>query len=224
MTAATATPVGEEQLRQQIEKEVRENLQAQFVKEIADFKQQLSAQNDAAMQTVLAEFREQQKPPSEEDIRTLLSQEYLTFDVEIPWDAPNSGGVTRTFTIRELPQAVEKRFYKTFKDQLLPRASDIGALAFEIAEGDVAKKLKSLLEAIDPAFDLMADAVVMILNPRGQEKELTREWVQENLSSYRQWNIINAQIMVNKLRDFFSQLSRGSKGMQTTLGRAGIRN
>lgn len=224
MTAATATPVGEQQLREQIEKEIRENLQVQFVKEIADFKQQLSAQNDAAMKVVVEDFRKQQTPPTEDEIRTLLSQEYLTFDVEVPWDSVDSNAGTRTFTIRELPQAVEKRFYKTFKDQLLPKASDIGALAFEIVEGDVAKKLKTLLEAIDPAFDLMADAVVMILNPRGQEKEITRDWVQDNLSSYRQWNIINAQIMVNKLRDFFSQLSRGSKGMQTTLGRAGTRN
>lgn len=212
---ATKTEPAVEHLREEIEQEVRARYDAKFVKEIEDFKQKLQLENDSALQAVIKEFKDSQKPPSEEDTRKLLQQEYLTFTVEIPWASETSTEAVRSFTIRELPQSVEKKFYKNFKEQIIPRASDLGALSFDMVEGDVGEKIKKLLETLDPAFDLMADAVVMILNPRGKEKEITREWVQDNLSSYRQWNIIYAQIQINRLRDFFSQLSRGSKGTMT---------
>ena len=207
-----------EHLRNQIETEVKGRYDARFVRDIGEFKQKLQSENDAALQEVIKEFKKSQTPPSQDEIRLLLSQEYLTFDVEVPWESETSTEKIRKFTIKELPQSVEKKFYKNFKETILPRASDLGALAFDMLEGDVGLKIKKLLETLDPGFDLMADAVVMILNPRGKEKDITREWVQDNLSSYRQWNIINAQIMINRLRDFFSQISRGSSGMTTTLG------
>jgi len=220
---ATAQDISVEQLRINIESDVKGRYEAKFVKDIEDFKERLRIENDQALKVVIDEFKESQKPPSLEEVSKLLSQEYLEFVVEVPWvyesGSPNgSSETTRKFTIRELPQSVEKKFYRKFKGELIPRASDLAALTFEIAGGDAGKKLISLLETLDPGFDLMADAVVMILNPRGAEKEVTREWVQENLSSYRIWNIIYAQTQINRLRDFFSQLSRGSKGMTTTLG------
>lgn len=225
---ATATPVTDTQsaeyLRVEIEKEVQGRYAAKFAKEIEDFRTKMQADNDAALQRVIDDWKAQQQPPTVEEIHTLLSQEYLTFPVVIPWESETSTEKERTFTIRELPQSIEKKFYKNFKEQVISRASDLGALTFDMLEGDVGAKITKLLEVLDPAFDLMADAVVMILNPRGKEKEISREWVQENLSSYRQWNIIYAQVQVNRLRDFFSQLSRGSKGMTTTLGQVRTRN
>ncbi len=225
MTTA-ATPVTDA-IRQDIEKEVRSLYEAKFAKEVSDFKRDLGAQNETAIQEAIKEFRDSQKPPSEDEIRKLLNQEYLEFEVQIPWDDPpvplpegtGTENATRTFAIRELPQRVEKAFYKQFKEKLIPRASDLGALTFELLEGDVGKKITSLLETFEPTFDLLAEACVMILDPRGKEK-ISKDWVQNNLSSYRQWNIIYAQIQVNRLRDFFSQLSRGSKGMTTNLGAA----
>jgi len=38
--------------------------------------------------------------------------------------------------------------------------------------------------------------------------------VQENISSMRQWNIIQAQVEANKLRDFFSKLSQSGQQIQ----------
>jgi len=202
-----------EHIRAEIEREVKATYEAKFVRDIEEFKGKLRQENDAALKAVIDEFKASQTPPSEEDVRKLLTQEYLTFDVEVPW-----GEGKKNFTIGELPQKIEKRFYKTFKEQIVSRASEIGAIAFNMMEGDVAKKLTTIAEALDPTFDIMADAVVMILNPREQIKEINREWVQDNLSSYRQWNIIYAQFQVNRLRDFFSQVSRGSKGMIPNLG------
>ena len=216
--ATTAETISVEQLRASIEQDTKATYDAKFVRDIEAFKDRIRIENEEALQVVINEFKKEQKPPSEDEIRKLLSQEYLTFDVEVPWESANSADRTRKFVIRELPQSVEKKFYRKFKMELIPRASDLGALSFDMLGGDAGKKIVTLLETLDPAFDLMADAVVMVLNPREKETEITRDWVQENLSSYRQWNIIYAQVQINRLRDFFSQLSRGSKGMTTNLG------
>jgi hypothetical protein len=223
--ATAGETISVEQLRAGIEADIRSTYEAKFVRDIGIFREKMRLENDQALQKVIEEFKASQKPPSEEDVRKLLSQEYLTFEVVLPWEdeTETSTAQTRTFVIRELPQSVEKKFYRQFKEQLIPRASEIGGLAFAEVDGDVAKRLKSILEAIDPAFDLMAEAVTMILNPRGKDKIVTKDWIQDNISSYRQWNIIYAQIQINRLRDFFSQISRGSKGM-TILGAAPTQN
>jgi hypothetical protein len=215
----TATPVTD-QIRQDIEKEVKELYQAKFAKEISDYRQELNAQNEKAITQAIDEFKKSQQPPTEEEIRTLLSQEYLTFTVKIMMEDKDTGKEKeREFVIRELPQKMEKAFYKQFKDRLLPRAQEFGELTFELLGGDVGKKITSLLETFEPTFDLMAEACSMILDPKKKES-IDAQWVQDNLSSYRQWNIIYAQMQVNRLRDFFSQLSRGSKGMMTNPGAA----
>lgn len=213
----TATPITDV-LRQEVEKDVRAIYEAKFAKEVADTKQQLTEQNTIAINQAIEEFKKSQQPPSQEEIAQLLNQEYLEFSVVVPWEGEAAVDGKRTFAIRELPQIVEKKFYAQFKNSILPKASELGALTFELLEGDVGKKITSLLETFEPTFDLMAEACVMILNPRGKEKELTKEWMQLNLSCYRQWNIIYAQVEVNRLRDFFSQLSRGSKGMTMNRG------
>jgi len=207
----TATPVTDA-IREEIRKDVIAELEGRAAKELADLKKQLEEQNQLAIDQAIAEFRAEQKPPSQEEISTLLSQDYLEFKVTIPWEKE-----TRIFTITELPQRMEKKFYAKFKEELIPRAGDVAALTYDLLSGDTGNKITALLNAFEPSFDLMAEACVMILNPRNKEEAITKEWVQDNLSSYRQWNIIYAQIQVNRLRDFFSQLSRGSKGMGMTL-------
>jgi Zn-dependent M16 (insulinase) family peptidase len=215
--ATTETPIVDS-IRAQVEKEISAQYEAKFTKEIADYQKKLSDQNEEAIQKAIAEFREEQKPPSQESISQLLSQEYLTFKVKLPVEDEEGKPVEKEFTIGELPQRAEKIFYRKFKEQIIPRAADVGALTFEILEGDVAKKITSALESFEPTFDLMADACVLILNPKNKYGYLNKEWVQDNVSSYRQWNIIQAQVQVNRLRDFFSQLSRGSSKVTMNLG------
>lgn len=209
-----------EYIQAEAEKKAKEQYSAQYVKDIAAYKEQLRSENDVAIQQAISEFKKSQEPPKPEEIQQLLSQEYLSFKVQIP--DPKDETKEREFTIKELPQRAEKAFYKKFKDELIPRASDLGALTFEILGGDVGQKITSLLNTFEPTFDLLAEACVLILDPK-KTGDVTKEWIQDNLSSYRQWNIIIAQTQVNRLRDFFSQLSRNSSGIPTNLG-VGIRS
>src|ERR1019366_7347692 len=97
--ATTAETISVEQLRASIEQETKATYDAKFVRDIESFKDKLRLENDAALQQVINEFKEGQKPPSEDDIRKLLSQEYLTFDVEVPWESETSTERTRKFVI-----------------------------------------------------------------------------------------------------------------------------
>jgi hypothetical protein len=219
--ATSTTPIVDE-VRKTVTTEMQAEYEARFAKEIVEFKEKLEGENKIAIDAAIADFKKSQQPPSPEEITTLLNQEYLKFKVTVPWDEPADGSegeadATREFVIQELPQKTEKKFYKMFKEVLIPRAEDIAAITFELLEGDAGKKIIAVLETFDPTFDLMAETCVMILDPKGKNS-ITMQWIQNNISSYRQWNIIYAQVEVNRLRDFFSQLSRSSKGMPTNLG------
>ena len=79
------------------------------------------------------------------------------------------------------------------------------------------QKAKAFLELFDESFDMLADAVVMCLNPFGRKKLVDRDWVQNNIGSDRQWSIVTAQIEVNRLRDFFSKVSQSGQRTMTTM-------
>ena len=181
-----------------------DKLEAELAKSMNAYRIELATANAKMIQEELERIRKDFGPPKLEDIQKLLDQEYLTFTVLVPWPGEEK---KREFTIQELPQSVEKKFYKQIKSQLLPRAKELAALSFEVLEGKVEDKISAILEAFDPSFDILAAGVVLILNPRGETKEITQEWVQDNISSSRMWNILEAQMQVNRMRDFFSRLS-----------------
>lgn len=165
------------------------------------------------LQAYYEEWKKEQKPPEPEDIQVLLDQEYETFT--LPVDVMNIVDNTverRTFVIRELPQAIEKKFYRQFKVNLLNKISELEALVQSEMDTTFENKVKAGLNLFDESFDVMADAVVMILNPFGN-KDIDRAWVQNNICSDRQWRIIEAQMKVNRLRDFFSKVSTSSQNM-----------
>src|SRR5882724_137144 len=160
--STTEMPITDK-IRAEVEAEIKAIYEAKWVKEVADIRQKLTDQNEIAIQKAIEELRAELKPPSKEDISQLLSQEYLEFKVDIPWSDPPEGSDanlvgseahTRTFVIRELGQSKEKAFYKKLKEQIIPRAADIGSLTFELLEGDTAKKIISAIETFEPAFDL----------------------------------------------------------------------
>jgi hypothetical protein len=55
----------------------------------------------------------------------------------------------------------------------------------------------------------MAEGCVICLNPKGTLAWLDVKWVKDNVSSERIYNILLAQVELNKLRDFFSHLFQG---------------
>ena len=155
----------------------------------------------------LQEIEKSRKPPTKEEIQTLLDQEYLTFQLTLV-----ISGKKKEFTITELPQEAEKKFYKQFKTQLMDKASDLVALTQATMDQGMEAKMKAFLDSIDYSMDVLAEACALVLNPRDEDEEITNKWCQKNISSTRMWNIVKAQIEVNRLRDFFSQLSQS--GMQ----------
>lgn len=164
------------------------------------------------------QWKEEQKPPTDDQIQLLLNQEYASFNLQVEFNGEDDTLQTTTFVIRELPQSAEKKFYKQFKDKVLTKAGSLEALTQATMDRPFEEKAKAFLDLFDESFDMLADAVVICLNPFGKDKKVTRDWVQNNISSHRQWQLVEAQIRVNRLKDFFSKLSQSGQSTQTMLG------
>jgi len=188
----------------EIEKEYHDRVEAETTA--------LKEDNRKMMESAIDQWRKEQKPPDQEDISKVLNQEYLTFTVKLPW-----GSETKEFVIHELPMGTERKIYSLIRDKLLPRLKDIQLV--DLQQGDIEEQAKALFNVLDPAMDILSEAVAIVLNPRGQEPTVTSQWVQDNLSSYRIWNILTAQMEVNRLRDFFSGVSLSSRRGTMSLAR-----
>lgn len=204
----------------EIESRLRSELNAENAKKFSEVREQLVAQNQEALQKELEEFKKSLEPPTKEQIADLLNQEYITFTVAL-LVADGEQAVERKFTLRELPMAKEKQFFDRVKAEIVPRARQLGEMSFEILDGDVAQKIKSAIETFEPTFDLLCEACAIALNPN-KKGNVDMEWVKENISTYRIWTILRAQLEIQRLRDFFSQLSQGSRGT-TMMTRAATR-
>jgi len=227
VTGATTEDVQETlaEYKARIRKEIREETELHFkelhlvwkAKDLADLEQKMDQQVQEGVQKLFDKWQEEQKPPTPEQIEQLVKQKYATFSVELEIEDPEKDDVfvTRSFTIRELPQTVEEEFYEIFKHQLQEHMGEINALAQKTMGNTVEEKVKAVLELGTGGFKVMAELVKIILNPRGKKTDITTEWVQNNVSSMRMWNIIQAQVEANKLRDFFSKLSQSGQTIQT---------
>ena len=195
-----------------LEARIEEKYRKQFIEDSEKFKDELRKQNETAIKQTIAEFKKRMEPPTKEDIKKLLDQEYVEFTIVIPYKSSKEGAKTvkRTFTIRELPQAIEKKFYSRVKDKLTPLAEEVANLSINLVEGDAARKIVSILDSFEPLLDVMAYAATLALNPYGEDEDITEEWVRETLSSTRIMQIVTAQGEANRMRDFFSLVSRKS--------------
>lgn len=201
-----------EVIRQEVRKEFEEKLEIWKGKELADLKAQQDKEIQEQVATLFKKWLDEQKPPSLEDVKVLLEQEYAEIPIKLGV-GENEDGSTKfqTFMIRELPQAVERKFYRQFKDRIKEKGPLLSAYIQKNMDQPFEKQMEGFLETFDGAFDVLADAVVLILNPFGKKADITTEWVQTTISSNRQYSIILAQIEVNRLRDFFSRLFRSGQ-------------
>jgi len=172
------------------------------------------------LQEYIKKVEEERKPPEPGDIQKLLDQDYETFSIPIHcYDDETGESKQVTFTVRELPQSVEKRFYRQFKGKIIDKLQMLEAFTQAGIDKPFEDKAKSFLELFDESFDMLAEAVVLVLNPFGKVQRdgvlITKEWVQNNISSDRQWRIVEAQLKVNRLRDFFSKVSTSGREMMT---------
>lgn len=186
-------------------------------RDLAELEKKMDEQVQAGMEKKFEEWKEQQKPLTKEQIQELVSQAYVTFDVKLfaaPPDNPDGEESEMTFTIREVPKSVEEKFYAAFKKGLLDNLPKLNALQQANMDKTYEEKMRAMLEAIDGGLDLMSRLCAIVLDPKGK-KGITEKWVSDNLASSRQWNIIQAQLEANRLRDFFSKVSQSGQTIQT---------
>lgn len=211
------------QERDDAEKHFKELLEIWKATELADLDEKMSFQIQKDVQELVDKWIAEQGPPSKDQIQVLLDQEYATFPLKVRVEDTSDNPATETgytemeFVITELPQTIEKEFFKKFKKQILDLAPQINAWVQSNMDKSVEDRVRGFLETVDGGMELMAEAVVLVLNPRGKKAYVTKEWVQFNVSSLRQWNILQAQLDASKLRDFFSRVSRSGREIQTTI-------
>jgi len=217
------------QLRAKLEEEISAKLRVQFRAEYemllgmwkeGELKEAQKAAEQVALDAVKKlheKYIEEQKPPSDAEIQKLLSQEYVEFNLQI---TAHINGTTREehFVIRELPQEAEIKLYSIFINKVISKVSLLQTFTQEGIDKPFEERVNSYLGLFQEFPDLMANSVVVILNPFEDRKDVDRSWVQRNISSNRQWNIIEAQIKVNRIKDFLSRLSQSGQSTQTMLG------
>lgn len=228
--ATTEAPVLElnaEELERKIRAEVKADYEGRLAawkaKELADLEDEQRNVIAEELQKLQQKIQEEQKPLTKEAIQQLVDQEYAEIAIKLPVTREDDGSTQyQTFVVRELPQAIERKFYRQFKDRVKDKGNQLGAFAQKSQEEPFEKTIISFLETFDGAFDILTDAVSIILNPFGKTKDVNgkvidSEWVSLNVSSNRCYSIILAQVEVNKLRDFFSRVFASGQKAQTIL-------
>ena len=200
--------------RDELEKKIREELEVEYnarlESQVKDISDKLQENNQKIMTEAVEKIRKEMAPPSSSDVQKLLEQEYEEFTVEVL----GRNKQTKVFTIKELPQKVEKKIYKKIRDVLVPFSTELAAISMNLLEGDGAKKIVQIMNTFEPMLEVMLGIATICLNPYGEDPDVTEDWVAENLSSTRIAKVVTAQIEGKRMRDFFSLLFRGSRLMR----------
>ena len=191
--------------------EVRKELEVEYIKHRTEFETSLSEQNKATIAAALKDWEEKQKPLDSADIATLLRQEYTEFT----FDVPIRGGEPKTFTLQELPQALELKFMKMLKTKLVPVIKELASTGFSIEMSESAiDQFQKILDSAPGVLSSVTELIPMCLDPWEEDDEITADWVRAHMSSYRIQTVLIGQIEVNKIRDFFSNGYRISKNLR----------
>ena len=174
--------------------------EAKKARELKSLTDQLTAENTKLIEGELQKLRDANKPPSQDQLNQLLSQEYITFPLKIK----ERGGQTereKEFTIRELPQAVELKFLKIIQKTLVPRLKEFSSIDWNAGMSNV-EKLQRVIDTVPEGMDMLADLAAIALDPY-EADGINKTWVQANLSSNRIMAVIQSQVVAGRFRDFF---------------------
>jgi hypothetical protein len=205
------------ELEQKLRTEYEGKFEVWKAKELATLREEDDKKIQDEVKKLFDKWQRDQKPPSLEEIKTLLEQEYAEVTIKIPVYNDEDEKEEQLFVIRELPQSIEQKFYKQFKDRVKQKGPELAAFTQRNIDQSFEKQLSAFLETFDGAFDVLADAVLLILNPKGKKTHVDVKWVQENISSNRMYSIILAQVEVNRLRDFFSRVFQSGQKASTMM-------
>lgn len=205
------------QLKAVVRTEVRAELEVEYAKKAKLFQDELTVASREAVQTAIKGWREEQEPLSNDDIKTLLSQDYINFEVKFK----TRKGKIADFNLVELPQAVEERFLKILKKRFIPMIKNLAASEMKLdLNGDTMDKLQSIVEALPDTLNVLAEVVAVCLDPfeeyTATHGEINELWVKENLSTNRILAVIIGQMEVQRYRDFFLNGFRLSKSLKQT--------
>lgn len=198
-----------QELVEQVRSILKVEYDSRFQEELKATQELLKDEAKKTMTSAIQELQAKLKPPTAEELQKVLEQEYLEFKLKV-----GRGEEEKTFTIQELPQAVEKKFVKKAKSQLVTIASEIASLTLNLLEGDAARKVVAAMNSLEPLLDVVAELATIALNPYETDPDITKEWVQKNLSTSRIMAVVNAQLEANHIRDFLSLLSRSSSSLR----------
>jgi len=204
----------EAKLRAQLRPEYEQLLTLWKEKDLDDVRKEYDKLLASGLEKIAEDWKKQQVPPTHDEIQTLLSQEYEEFTIKVDYvkgDQPTS----ELFTIRELPQAAEKRFGKKVKDKLLKNLSSLKAFSQASIDMPFEKRIEAAISLFDESWDALPEATQIVLNPYGTKEHVTVQWIENNISTYRQWKIVDAQIKVNRVKDFLSLLFQSGQSIQT---------
>ena len=211
---------------QEIEVRVRRELTTEFegrfqvwqAKDLAELAERQEGTIKEEVQKLVKQYQDSQKPLNQQQIQQMLDQDYAEIPLTLYVSATNEDTPQkRNFTLRELPQSVERKFYKQFVERIRTQAPKLAAFQQRNMDQPFEKVLGDFMEAFDGGFDILSGAVAIILNPFDKDKEITEKWVAENIPSNRQLSIVLAQVEVNKLRDFFSRVFQDGQRAATIL-------
>lgn len=181
---------------------IRAQAQAESAKELAVKTQELIAQNQRMMHDEVEKFRNSIQPPDGKQLEQLLSQEYGTMEFTV---AGRKGG-KKTFTLRELPQAAEKKLFGTIQQRIVPHLKELASIEWA-ASATREAKFQKVLNIIPDGLDTLAECCAICLDPYNEEG-ISIDWVQANMSSNRIETVVEAQLTINKIRDFGSAVYR----------------
>jgi hypothetical protein len=182
--------------------QIHATLEADYAEKLGTAIETIDLKYGEKLNQEMVKFRQSLTPPTPAEIKKLLTQTYETFPVPIP--AKN--GEERVFTIVEVPQSIELKFTSKLEASIAPKLKELSAFKMVMTEANVEEQITHIVQLLSKSLAAMAEITVIVLNPFNEHEDVDVAWVQNNLSSYRMLQIIQAQIHCNRLRDFFLQL------------------
>lgn len=205
------------QLKAIVRTEVRVELEAEYIKKYKAFEEQTFRNSQEAVKKAIGDWKEDQQPLTNAEVSTLLSQDYLSFEVKFLVGRGKDKKEV-LFNLVELPQEIEGKFLKTLKKRFVPLMKNFTAAEFKLdLNTSSMEKLQSLIEAIPELLDVFAELVAICLDPWGDNTEygkISESWVKQNLATHRILAILIGQTEVNRYRDFFLNGFRLSKSLK----------
>ena len=180
--------------------------EANKARELESVVTKITEDNKTAIQAHLEKLTKSMTPPTPEELQAVLSQEYAEFTVHV-----GRGEGKRTFTICELPLAVETKVFKIIQRTLSARLEEISRIQWD-GSTTMLQRVEKILEVVPGAVETLSDAVAACLDPWNDDTAITGEWVRKNVGLTRLTEIVYAQVQASRYRDFLSLAGRFTKG------------